>query len=570
MRGAFRAGLIAILVVAACGDSYGENASTTEPSCTPACGPQGTCNGTACTCEPGYTGADCTSCAPGLQNQSKPGTCESACAVTSCGPHATCSLVNDQPVCACMPSYAKPLASSDAGADPKVCAWAGGPLDPGFQNMPAGAWVLEGTAKIDPSFPGTVNPGQLTFESNQSGRAYQSFAMPSFGDAEPLALVVSTSCSKTFQCKENRFEVGLNDRYFPFSYASTESHAQARTCLGERSYGGPLRLDFGPSLGFFGLGSTTGYDDVSVVAAPDCPAPGTIPNGNFDGLGGWEASGIGAEIAPTAGTGGSRAGHLAQAKRCDGAQLTGAISVPASSLASPALHMTVRGTTGKRLNIDSGYQVLGTVLGSGVFEAANLCLPQWSRGLALPLSFSINLGGSGSCDDPVNADFVIDDLAIVSDPLCVEPAVVIDGGFEHASNLSAWYADVSPLGYSWGYGSAAGAHSGNGFGYLYGGQTCTLTELTQTMTVPDAKPGKGGPRLRFWYRATGANAQFLSSAGTLTASDVWAPATTCLDPKRAGRPFGFGIGFQQATSACAYPTVSVDDVEIVHDPICPE
>lgn len=211
----------------------------------------------------------------------------------------------------------------------------------------------------------------------------------------------------------------------------------------------------------------------------------------------------------------------------------------------------------------------GVATGTGVFEATSLCLPQWSRGLAQPLTFTIDTG-SGSCDEVLDIDFVFDDLAIVSDPLCAEPGVVIDGGFEHPSSVSAWFASTLPTGASWSYGNGAGAHSGNGYGTLNGDATCSYTTLDQQMTVPDAKVGEGGPMLRFWYKAAGTNVEFLSSAGDLTAAFTWTQAKLCMDPKSAGRGFGFEIGFQSNGTGCVDPNVSVDDVEIVHDPSCPE
>ena len=78
------------------------------------CSNRGTCadgSGTpSCTCQSGYAGATCNTCAPGFQDNDQNGTCQSTCATFSpnmCNGRGTCSDTSGTATCTCTtPGYA--------------------------------------------------------------------------------------------------------------------------------------------------------------------------------------------------------------------------------------------------------------------------------------------------------------------------------------------------------------------------------------------------------------------------------------------------------------------------------
>lgn len=86
---------------------------TCAPSCTVSrCRGRGTCSdatGTAsCACAAGYAGDDCERCADGYQDENQDGVCLPACSETTCGGHGTCDASSGARVCTCDVGYAGP------------------------------------------------------------------------------------------------------------------------------------------------------------------------------------------------------------------------------------------------------------------------------------------------------------------------------------------------------------------------------------------------------------------------------------------------------------------------------
>ena len=177
------------------GGTDGSVASCTSPNA-PSCGAHGKCNDTSgsaqCVCDPGFGGATCaTACADG-------GTCTSGskCAATTCGAHQTCDDSTGAPVCSCAVGY----------TGTTTCTWAGAPLDPGFRNTPANAWMMSsGSGRrrwcphlLEPSAATVAAWSPATFTSHRasdlqrtangtsSGRVEaQVIQMPAYAVAEP-------------------------------------------------------------------------------------------------------------------------------------------------------------------------------------------------------------------------------------------------------------------------------------------------------------------------------------------------------------------------------------------------
>ncbi|MBX3231036.1 MAG: hypothetical protein KIT84_36865 [Labilithrix sp.] len=471
-----------------------------------------------------------------------------------CGPHETCDESSGAPVCSCATGYTR----ADEGAP---CAWTGGPRDPGFQNDPAGAWTTFDGATVDPSIAGRVDPGILRFNqtllSSPQGGAEQSFAMPAYADAEPFALVVSPFCDSG--CNFPLITVHLDGRRHSLGRIT----APSRTCLGDRGYGGVLRLRLSAGSVAFPSGAMMGLDNVAIEPAPDCPLPGVVVNGDFESTGGWVASGEGAEVTLSGGTGGGRAGRLRPAKACDAPTLAATLSVPGASMANPALRFTLRGTTGDRMAVEVGGTSIGAATGKNVFETLNACLPEWSRGLTLPLRFSPIRANGAACDAPNDAEFLIDDVEVVSDPTCAD--LVDDGGFERTSSFSPWRTSFSGMGSF--VRERSNPRSGAGYGVLQ--SDCSSASLTQMVTIPDPAPGMGGPQLRYWYKAFQSGPVKFSGPAEMAPASTWTLATACLDPKASDRPYSLSFSLLGDTG-CTSASLHLDDVAIVHDRSCPE
>ncbi len=160
-------------------------------------------------------------------------------------------------------------------------------------------------------------------------------------------------------------------------------------------------------------------DHVRFVTAPDCPAPGKVLNGDFEGTGGWTANGAGAEVAVGVGTGGGRGGRLSSAPgaRCALATLSGSISVP-SSMTRPALVFKNKGTMNHEMRVSVG-DAQAVVVGTGTFQQASVCLRRATQGFVVPLVFSTV--PTDACAGAAPTEFAFDDLVVQSDPSCPDP-----------------------------------------------------------------------------------------------------------------------------------------------------
>jgi hypothetical protein len=107
-----------------CAAEFQDNDSDGEcdPACPAgACNDRGACDDTSgiatCTCDLGYAGTDCASCAGGYQDNDGDGECRSTCATASlaCGDHGACSDADGNADCACIEGYAGPACDTCAG-----------------------------------------------------------------------------------------------------------------------------------------------------------------------------------------------------------------------------------------------------------------------------------------------------------------------------------------------------------------------------------------------------------------------------------------------------------------------
>lgn len=542
------------------------------PACTlptaPACGAHGRCveaNGAAtCSCDSGFTGATCTDCAIGAPCAAK------TCADTKCAAHSTCDDSAGSPSCKCVVGYSQ---------KDKDCVWSGVIKDPSFQNQPLGAWSLAGGVKINDMLTGNKDPGvaELQTATCASASVAQSFVMPSYETAEPLALTLyaKAQCTISIFTQINipctrPISLALSGRGIePFGLIFGETPPPARVCLGDGAYGGTIALSMFPTVCTTTAKSTT-LDFIDIAPASDCPAPGQVLNSDFEANGGWTASGTGAEVAAGVGDKSSRGGRLHNVKRCDAARLTGGFSVRAKDQ-KPALTFTVKGTLNRRMRVFAGLYQIGTIQGSAVYDKVSLCLPDWLKGTAPSLAFALedDLPADGACGDPDDYEFVLDDVKVETDATCDDPAPVVDGGFERADALRYYIRNENggAVGVSK---SATNAHTGAGYANVIQLACSKSTSMRTYVTVPAPAPGSGGPAVEAFYKASTATAMtYTGPGGALTPTTTWTRTMKCLEPRRAG--FTSIVDFTvSAGSNCGLGTLSVDDIRVTHDPACPE
>lgn len=463
-----------------------------------------------------------------------------------------------------------------------------GPLDPGFSNTPPGAWTTTGGATIEAWVPAGVDPGVARFDiAKVSSLAFvlQTFAMPAYSLTQQFALE-TTGIGSGVHARVDNMTLG------ELVLGSTTS--KSRLCLGERAFGHDITLAFGTtgtSVG--GLTSTVDLDHVSILAAPDCPAAGAFADGDFEAGNGWtfEApSGIVTSGGPTSG----RAGHLVVPdSRREAGLKHGPVSFPWKTLARPALRVVARGgelPIGIRLTSELGSSAppLGFVRPTSTPAPTVVCIPEWTKGLALPFLFEVRQTANLR-----NIEYFIDDVAFVSDPSCPESSFVLGGDFETANATAYWAFSDSTKGSGGpppaqisGIVTTGGAHSGASHALLSVAGECNAATMSQTVTTPISQPGRG-PAVKLWYKTSGLSQVRIEVAAgetgaQLPAAPDWTARTVCLDPYSGNRPTslsvyasgpkpgeGSGGGGGVGCHAIAVETVAFDDVEVTTDPSCP-
>ncbi|MGZ3438357.1 MAG: hypothetical protein ACXVDD_02530, partial [Polyangia bacterium] len=336
----------------------------------------------------------------------------------------------------------------DAGGCPSSgCTTLLLPADPEFKD--ASAWSLGGGAIIDPTAPGLDDVGELVLSRQATcggGSARQSVTIPSFADAGALALThtVQRTCSATgHDCVGGTVAVRFGDG--AIAIPATDALVKSKTCLGARAYGATVDFAVGagdqndcadPMLSALEIR----VDRLAIQPEPTCPDPGSVKNGNFDGdANAWTLQlGNGtATIDAGIGVGGSHAGHITTSQLCQAPKLRGIQSVPMGP--QVALSLLLKGTAGKAALVgeEANLAPWANLVGTGVFETPRVCVPEYAKGMALPLLLSTETP-PGSCATLDMRDFVFDDLTFVTEPSCPATAFVIDPGFERYTAVAQW------------------------------------------------------------------------------------------------------------------------------------
>lgn len=511
-------------------DHDGQCAPTCE-SAQLGCSGHGSCDdqsgAPSCVCAQGYTGDDCGTCADGYQDNDHDGTCETTCATVSCGEHSVCSDSSGTAACGCVAGYA---------VDGGTCSFAGIVQDPSFENMPQ-AWVTTGDAGVDPTAQGNGNAGYGILDAAAvcaKDSISQSVEIPAFAQSEPLSLSFDLGKLCPGACSTSApATLTLDGRVVGSTGGTGWSHQ--RVCLGEPFFGGVRALSFQSSASSCDPAVPTPViDNVTISPDPSCPAPGTVLNGDLEGTGGWSGSGVWS-IGAGLGADGTSGARIATTNYCQGASLTGTMSVP-SSLSHPALELKFNELLGGVTTVSFGNDAFTQLVGAGgpSFTTARLCVPAALEGKVVNLGFSLPFAG-GYCSQPNARQFLVDDLQFVDDPGCGDGSV-LNGNFERTEVGSSWL--LPPSGYGAG-GLAeittAGARSGARALHIAFGSACDQLSAVTLITVPPAT-GTAGPALRYWYKRAGSNqANFTSSVGgSLPFATTWTLRTECLNPAKQG------------------------------------
>lgn len=515
----------------------------------------------------------------------------------TCAAHQTCVLQGATPTCACVTGY------QASGA---TCVWTPIPKDPGFQNVPAGSWTLEQGATLNPTAGGNIESGELDITKSSlctsRGRARQSVTIPPLAQAEPLAIKIASngdciSSGGPGGCSGPGTAVVLNGGATVFPYQSLSTIQTA--CLGERAYGGtydlvvrPANRQICPSAASVDIV----VDHLDIEPAPTCPAPGSLPDGNFDATPNTWKTSVGtantpapvAEIQAGAGTGATAAAHLQTSNPCQEARVEELISPPLASVPNLAVQLSYKGPVGASVTVEMGGVRVAALPGTGATVTGKFCLLEGNKGMTQDLLFGMLLpfgGGGVGCGGINTKDFVLDDLKFVTDTTCPAKAFVADGGFERTDPASAWDSLISNNGVATGVAAvgidttAANVHSGARALKMVNNVGCGYAQATLAATIPASAAG-AGPALQFFYKApvlTGSTFT-VTAPGATTASLPAAAAYTmgqlCLDPTMAGQTVGVllnlnGIGTAGCSATYAAETVWLDDFTVTTSASCP-
>lgn len=354
-----------------------------------------------------------------------------------CGPHETCGFDSGEgPRCECV-----------AGYDGDPCVWTGALEGPGFGTDDA--WSETNGATILPLRNPPIDRGIASFESRTTctaGAVSQVVEMPSYEDAEPFVVEVH------FRTSDAQASVGVGRAFrrlrgkSAFPDWSTDSF-----CLGEAGYGGAVKFQIAATERVDSCFSApTGIIEVDrfeikVAEEGKCPAPGQTLNGdaNVDEEG-WffdvEQRGVGlagASLEPGVGESNSSGARLYKAAGSQNrAAMYTQLSVPLpSTLPSPALRFWWKATSAWWYYVDLGtypgprsvVSPFDTLKSDGDAHASTYCLPPWTQGNLVDLSFGYLEG-----PDDEEGELVVDGVELISDTRCGSSTDLLDPSFDSA------------------------------------------------------------------------------------------------------------------------------------------
>ncbi len=527
--------------------------------------------------------------------------CTTATEVADCGAHATCNVDGPGRVCECVAAYTK----SGGGA----CTFAGAPANP--QMTDPAIWTSVGTGPvIDTAAAGNIDPGEAVLDqASMCGLASfkQTFKMPPLDRADPFKLVVTHTLADPNFSGFAQLAVGVGRQWVDLPI-SRNVYRTDTICLGPDAYGGSVDFRIAsaisPSCGAQ-IPAQLRIDRVAVeVAAPgECPAPGSVTNGNFEAASGWTFTSIagsstGGIIAGT-GEGGTAGGRISGVNRCAEGTLTGTIAFPSrAAVPNPAIDMFVAGNNGDRFLVGLGGKNVQTVVATSAGKHARMCVPDWAVGTTTALSFFMQRFSDNACSTGLVRTFSVDNITIVSDPACSTVTDLTDGGFERVANVTG---PVTAWGLMNGYvndtegvntnvvNASSIAHTGNGSLRMFWSNQCTGAEgsgADVTVLVPPPS-GTAGPAVKFFSNSPTTNSQTVTRLAILprpssvqpwsvdaAETGAFVQSTLCLPPQFVGRPVRLratlgNTGGGSCIGAQPTETAVFDDFTVTTDAACP-
>lgn len=542
--------------------------------------------------------ADASSCGHGLELQGE--RCVPVC-LDTCGDHQECAATETQARCECVTGYA---------GDP--CEWTGGLSDPQLTN--ADAWAAApNSAVILPLAAGLSGAGIASFTSEivcNAGAVAQVVNMPRYEDAEPFVIEVDYRSSNVVgvDVGYGRAFRRLSGQVQPLLWKTD------RFCLGTAGYGGEVKFQVAayerlPDC-FIAPVGTIEVDRFEILVAREgeCPAPGSALNGEANvGEGGWEfditgdsAGGLRAEEGKS-GTSGAWLHKPAGSENLVGMHTKLSVPLPNEANPSPALRFWWKGNPdwwyyahiGTYPGTDARIRVLDVLVSDGTSQEPSYCLPPWTHGNVVDLSFTTSSGRF-----PNEAEFAVDNIEIISDPNCGESRDLLDPSFDSAPNrwpgVEIAFED-EPVSTVNVLDDSARAHPpGSGVLEIVYGSNHARLEAQTWVWVPPSE-GDRGPQLVFHsnvaetpglgvFWALGSATQpeaecegeFCPTTpltSQLPLGGDWRRNTACLPPKWAGRWYLFRAAIRPSAEPLEVfdppRAVLLDDFEVTTDANCP-
>ena len=539
---------------------------------------------------------------------------KAACGV-ECGEHELCDITVVPNTCHCAVGYE---------GDP--CTWSGSVVsDPSFQDSEA--WIDEGGQVIEAALgssggdagEGVLHPSAVC----SGGRLTQIIEMPPYDAAEPLVAEVVYQASLV-----HGLAIGFGDAWTRLP-PTGEDYRTEIFCLGEAAYwrpdpgdpitlpaplGGPVTLRVSASERATNCNLNPSMATIRVdrllIRPPRseddeyCPVPARPPNGSgtIDGDAGWRFEctdgGTPAPCSPGLAATGSFDVDSAKLSRDEGAddpaRMTIQVSVPLpTDTVRPALAFSWDGSNERMFPVEIGTfggfdsegqpdraRALETLVGAGGGRDYTYCLPPWTHGAVVDLSFALPDDGRSDA-----VALIVDEVRVVSDDRCDDVNGMLDRGFESAPNRwigtalssSDQRASMKP--------EAASARTGNGvlelsYGWASSSASQSARLSMETYVLVPETDGTGGPAVALHTDSlvqSSATVEWLLGRDELCRGSLpdgeWSRTEICLPADWSGRwvrlkvrvrpPDEPGTGEERFR-------VLVDDLELLTSADCPD
>lgn len=537
----------------------------------------------------GLCGCASPRCGPGLYHVEGECTAEPPDCDEACGAGQVCEVSPGPPACACAPGYAG-----------NPCEWVGVIADELFEED-ARHWERSKGATVLPSTSGPSGGGEGFLGPSvvcNAGTLSQTVVMPPY-ESGPLVAEV------TYHLEEaERLAIGFNGAWTHLP-ATEETWPTERFCLGSAAYGelpggSSVKIEFSASEKstpcFAAPQRGTIKIDRFTIEPPlpgeTCLAPNSVLNGEANvSEGGWRFDAgqlVDAGLAENAGSSG-----LGDAVRLhrpsisnELATATTEISVPKEG-AQQALRFWWHGTAEHVFQVEIGtiddsdqpWRAIDRLRANGGENTSIYCLPPWTYGSLLDLSFSLLDGPQGEA-----TTLRVDDVELLIDPDCGVATDLLDPGFESAPN--SWFGS-----YLFGPstdtvrlnedkdGSVKRARSGKGALELKYESDDADLRMETFIRVPESAEGQCS-ELLFYSDVPAAPEAAIEwvlgladegPRGALASGGGWKPNRVPLPPRWSGRwvRLQVRVGATEGSGISMAKQIFLDDFEIINPVPCP-